>query len=167
MAVVLSIVAALAAIAGGYLALKSRRQLNLSLGFTAGIILGLVAFDLLPEIFELAQSAALDLLWPMIALVGGFLIFHAIEKFILLHHASEDKYGPHTHPHVGVAGSIALIGHSLLDGVSVGVAFQISDEVGVAVAIAVIAHRFTDGFNVVNLMLQHKNKIRAAKKCWR
>jgi zinc transporter ZupT len=164
MVILLSIAAALAAVAGGYLAFHSRRRLNLSLGFTAGVILGLVAFDLLPEIFEIAQSAALDLVWPMIAFVAGFLLFHSIEKFILLHHASEDKYGPHTHPHVGIAGAAALIGHSLLDGISVGIAFQISDKVGVAVAIAVIAHRFTDGFNVVNLMLQHKNKIKDARK---
>jgi len=50
---VLSLCAAAAALVGGFVAIKNRRHLNLTLGFTAGIILGLVAFDLLPEIFSI------------------------------------------------------------------------------------------------------------------
>jgi zinc transporter ZupT len=64
-----SIIAALAAFGGGILALKGRKNLNATLGFTAGVILGLVAFDLLPEIFNITQSTGLDPTWPMITLV--------------------------------------------------------------------------------------------------
>ena len=156
MVVLLSILAAIAALGGGLLAIKNRKNINLALGFTAGIILGLVAFDLLPEIYEISASAGLDIIWPMIALVGGFLLFHIIEKFILIHHSNESQYGPHQHPHVGIAGALALIGHSFLDGVSIGIGFQVSSAVGVAVAIAVIGHRFADGFNTTNIMLYHK-----------
>lgn len=160
----LTVVAALAALFGGFIAFRSRSQINLTLGFTAGLILGLVAFDLLPEIFEIAQENGLDSTWPMITLVVGFLLFHIVEKFILIHHASEEKYGPHRHPYVGIAGSAALIGHSFLDGISIGIAFQVSTAVGLAVAIAVIGHRFADGFNTTNVMLYHQNKPSAAKK---
>src|SRR3989338_7569159 len=128
----LSVTAALAALLGGFIAIKSRRKINLALGFTAGIILGLVAFDLLPEIFEISQSQGLDIMWPMITLVSGFLLFHIVEKFILLHHGNESKYGPHTHPYVGIAGAAALIGHSFLDGVSIGIGFQVSTTGGLA-----------------------------------
>ncbi|PJE64966.1 permease [Candidatus Saccharibacteria bacterium CG10_big_fil_rev_8_21_14_0_10_47_8] len=159
-----SLAAAIAALGGGYLAFKSRNRLNLALGFTAGVILGLVAFDLLPEIFDISRNTGLDPIWPMIALVSGFLLFHIIEKSILIHHAVENKYGPHQHPHVGVAGAVALSGHSLLDGVSIGLAFQVNTSVGVAVAIAVIGHRFADGFNTTNVMLHHQNKIKTAKR---
>jgi len=68
----------------------------------------------------------------------------------------------HKHPHVGVASALALIGHSFLDGVGIGLGFQASKTVGVAVAIAVIAHDFTDGLNTVNLMLINKNRSRKA-----
>lgn len=161
---ILSIAAALAALLGGYLALKNQKRIHLALGFTAGIILGLVAFDLLPEIFEITNNTGLDITWPMIALVAGFLLFHVIEKFILLHNSHESHYGPHQHPYVGIAGAVALCGHSFLDGVSIGIAFQVNTAVGVAVAIAVIGHRFADGFNTTNVMLFHKNKPAVAKK---
>jgi ZIP family zinc transporter len=160
----LSVVAAGAALAGGTVALVSRRQLSLALGFTAGIILGLVAFDLLPEIFSIVENQKLDPMLPMIALIVGFLLFHIVEKMILIHHSSEGEYAPHQHPYVGVAGALALCGHSLLDGVSIGVAFQVSPAVGAVVALAVVGHRFADGFNTTNVMLYHKNTAKNAKR---
>lgn len=163
-AFLLSIVAALGALLGGLLAIRGRKQIVYSLGFTAGIILGLVAFDLLPEIFDIAARTKLDTKWPMIALVVGFLVFHVVEKFILLHHPQEDKYGPHLHPHVGLASALALAGHSFLDGVAIGVAFQVNSTVGAVVAIAVISHRFADGFNTTNVMLFHQNKPKRARQ---
>ncbi|MBI4034560.1 ZIP family metal transporter [Candidatus Saccharibacteria bacterium] len=159
-----SLIAAAAALLGGVLALRSRQRLNLALGFTAGLILGLVAFDLLPEIFELSLNQALDSMWPMISLAGGFLLFHIIEKSILLHHGQEAGYGPHQHPQVGIASALALSGHSFLDGLSIGVGFQISSTVGITVAVAVIGHRFADGFNTTNVMLYHQNQPRQAKQ---
>ena len=45
--------------------------------------------------------------------------------------------------------ALALIGHSLADGVAIGLAFQAGNHVGVAVAVAVIAHDFSDGLNTV------------------
>lgn len=160
----MTILAALAAFLGGYIAIKNRNKLNSALGFTAGIILGLVAFGLLPEVFEITNDQNLDIVWPMIALVGGFLIFHITEKAILLHHSSENRYGPHHHPLVGVAGAAALSGHSFLDGLSIGLAFQVNSSVGFAVAIAVIGHRFADGFSATNVMLSHENKTSDTKK---
>lgn len=162
--ILFTLAASIAALAGGAVAFKGRKNLNLALGFTAGIILGLVAFDLLPEIFEIVETHNLDPIWPMTALVVGFLLFHTVEKLILLHNANEKEYTPHQHPHVGVAGAIALCGHSFLDGVSIGVAFQVSSAAGLLVAIAVIGHRFADGFNTTNVMLYHKNKPKAALK---
>jgi zinc transporter ZupT len=160
----LCFLAALAALIGGFIAIASRERLNLALGFTAGIIIGLVAFDLLPEIFDITKFQNLDVIWPMVALVTGFLLFHIIEKSILIHNSNESQYGPHQHPYVGVAGAVALSGHSFLDGVSIGVAFQVSNAVGVAVAIAVIGHRFADGFNTTNVMLYHKSQPSTARK---
>ncbi len=163
-AFILSLAAAAGALAGGYLAFKSRHNLNRALGFTAGIILGLIAFDLLPEISKITNSTGLDITWPMIALVTGFLLFHVVEKLILIHHAHAPEYAPHQHPYVGIASAIALSGHSFLDGVAIGIAFQVNSVVGAAVAIAVVSHRFADGFNTTNLMLYHQNKPALAKK---
>ncbi|HWB93107.1 MAG TPA: ZIP family metal transporter, partial [Puia sp.] len=98
----------------------------------------------------------------MIAFVAGFLIFHSLEKFILLHAAHESDYASHRHPNVGIASAIALSGHSFMDGVGIGLAFQISPTVGTIVAIAVIAHDFCDGLNTVSLMLVNDNPKKRA-----
>lgn len=148
---------------GGLFALRSRDSLHRILGFTAGVVMGVVAFDLLPEIHNSLTELHMSPTGPMIALVAGFLLFHTIEKSILLHHSQEADYGSHHHPHVGMASALALIGHSFLDGVGIGLAFQVNQGVGVAVAVAVIAHDFTDGINTVALMLMHRNATRRTR----
>lgn len=160
----LTIAAAAAAFLGGYVAIRSRRRLHLVIALTAGLVLGLVTFDLLPEIFELADAKGLDPVWPMATMTAGFLLFHIIEKFILVHHAAEEKYAGHRHPGLGLTRAAAIAGHSFLDGLSIGVGFQISSAAGTAVAIAVIGHRFIDGFDSANYMLFHQNSLQKVMK---
>ena len=145
---------------GGLVALRARDRLHLVLGFSAGVIVGVIAFDLLPEIATLANQTGTDFRRPMIGLAVGFLGFHILEKFLLLHHSHEGEYGTHHHPSVGVASALALSGHSLTDGIGLGLAFQVNHTVGFTVAAAVIAHDFADGLNTVSLMLAHGNNQR-------
>lgn len=149
-----------ATLIGGWFAIRYKSHLNHILGFTAGIIMGVLAFDILPEMFEIVYEFELDPMWPMIALIVGFLAFHIAEKLLLIHHQHEDQYGEHKHPRVGVLSSLALGGHGFLDGVGIGIAFQVNPAVGVAVSIALIAHKFADGLNAASLMLLHKNSVK-------
>ena len=160
--IALTAAAVASTLAGGAMALRFRDRLHYLLGFTAGVLLGVVAFDLLPEIFELAHARAFDPSASMIALVVGFLLFHSLEKFVLVHPAQEEHYSHHHHPNVGLASAAVLAGHSVMDGVAIGIGFQVSAMVGVTVAIAVIAHDFSDGLNTVGLMLRHRNSTRRA-----
>jgi zinc transporter ZupT len=152
----------LSTLLGGWFAIKFRSRMHHILGLTAGIILGVVSFDILPEMFEIIGEFAIDPMWPMVALVIGFLGFHIAEKLLLIHHQHEHQYGKHRHPQVGILSSLALGGHSLLDGVGLGLAFQVHTGVGVAIAIALIAHKFADGLNAASLMLAHKNTVKRA-----
>lgn len=147
---------------GGLVGLKNRDNLHRFLGFTAGVLLGVVAFEILPEIFKLLNEQNRSPVGAMIALVGGFLLFHIIEKSILIHHTQEEEYEVHHHPHVGIASALALSAHSFLDGVGIGLGFQAGTGIGITVAIAVIAHDFSDGLNTVNLMLVNKSRDRRA-----
>ena len=145
---------------GGVFALRNQDRLHRILGFTAGVLLGVVAFDLLPEIDELAHATGTAFIVPMQALVVGFLAFHVAEKLTLIHAAHESEYAQghrHRHPGVGVVSALALSGHSFFDGVGIGLGFQLSSAVGLGVALAVIAHDFADGLNTVALMLLNGN----------
>lgn len=160
--ILLSLVTFVSTLSGGLVGLKNKDRLHRFLGYTAGVLLGVVAFDLLPEIFDNLNTQHRSPVGAMVALVAGFLVFHIVEKSILIHHTNEAEYQVHKHPDVGMASALALSGHSFLDGVGIGLGFQAGTTVGVAVAIAVIAHDFTDGLNTVNLMLINKNKSRRA-----
>jgi len=148
---------------GGLTGLKNRDQLHRLLGLTAGVVMGVVSFDLLPEIFS-SLGHGITARDAMIALICGFLLFHVVEKSILIHHSQEHEYEVHHHPQVGIASALALSGHSFLDGLGIGLGFQAGTGVGISVAIAVIAHDFSDGLNTVTLMVINKNNRRKAFK---
>ena len=151
------ILTCLATFIGGMIALRLHTKIHLLLGFTAGVILSVVSFDILPEIVNLADRLSIDIHQAFIPFVVGFLLFHIIEKYILIHHTHEEEYGSHKHPTIGMGQALALIGHSFLDGVGIGLAFQISEGTGIAIALAVLAHDFSDGINTVSLMVSHNN----------
>jgi ZIP family zinc transporter len=161
--ILLSILTFVSTYFGGLLALRFKNNLHSIMGFTAGVLLGVVGFEIFPEIIELIGENDFSVTGAMVALVAGFLVFHILEKSVLLHHGHEDMYSTHTHPHVGTISALALIGHSLMDGIGIGLAFQINPGVGIAVAIAVISHDFTDGMNTITLMLHNKNTTAKSK----
>lgn len=160
--ILLSIVAFISTSVGGLFSIKQKERLHLIMGFTAGVILGVIFFEIFPEIINQINKNNLNPIWTMIALVSGFIIFHTLEKTLVIHHSHEDEYAEHRHPNVGIFSALALVGHSFMDGFAIGLAFQAGTAVGLLVAVAVIAHDFTDGMNTVTLMLINKNSTKKA-----
>jgi ZIP family zinc transporter len=142
---------------GGMLALRAKDRFHLVLGLSAGLLLGLVSFDLLPEIFEMNSSDLGGVKTISIALISGFLFLHFLEQFVGSHEPAESDYG-HEHTHAveiaGVVGAVAMAGHIFLDGVALALAFKVSTELGIAVFIAMIVHAFSDGLNTVALLIK-------------
>ena len=162
-AILLSVGTFLSTLSGGLFSIKNKENMHKIMGFTAGVLVGVVFFDIFPEIISLINENGFSSTGVMVALVAGFLIFHILEKSILIHHGHEDEYPIHKHPHVGIISGLALAGHSFMDGVGIGLGFQISSSVGLLVAFAVIAHDFTDGMNTVALVLSNKNSLNKAR----
>ncbi len=157
MAILITLITVLATALGGFLALRSRDRMHLLLGLSAGLLFGLVAFDLIPEVLELNTHRLAGIPTPMVAFVVGFLALHMMERFFGSHEPADSDYGDdhsHTRLSTGVIGAGAMVIHVFLDGVGVGLAFQVSNSVGFAVAIAVISHAFTDGLNTVMLLIR-------------
>ena len=125
-AVILSIFTFFSTLFGGLFAIKYQHKLHLIMGFTAGVLLGVVSFDIFPEIISRVSASGIRPIEPMIALVIGFLLFHILEKLIVIHHFHEGDYAEHKHPHVGVLSALALAGHSFMDGVGIGLGFQVN-----------------------------------------
>jgi zinc transporter ZupT len=147
-----------ATLIGGTAALRLRDRLHLVLGFSAGAVIAVAFFDLLPESLKLAGLAPQDLVAVMAA---GFFAYLVLDRLILFH-THVDAHGPAVSVERGwlAAGSLSV--HSFMDGFAIGIGFQASTTVGFVVAIAVLAHDFSDGLNTVNLILKNGGTRRQA-----
>jgi ZIP family zinc transporter len=153
----LAAVTVLATLLGGLLALRAKDRFHLVLGLSAGLLLGLVGFDLLPEVFEMGTGELGGVKTVSIALIAGFLSLHFIEQFAGSHEPAESEYhSDHTHAFeiAGTVGAFAMAGHIFLDGVALALAFKVSNALGIAVFIAMIVHAFSDGLNTVALLVK-------------
>jgi ZIP family zinc transporter len=161
-ALVLGFAALLATLAGGGFALRYQDKLHLILGFSAGAVLGVALFDLLPESFDLAGT---DYSTPTITLfvAVGFFTFMFLNRVLLLH-PEDEALADHGHRRQGTLGAASLSLHSFLDGVAIGLGFQVSTTVGVIVATAVLAHDFSDGINTVSVILRNRGQGISALK---
>ena len=145
---------------GGSLALKLRDRLHIVLGFSAGAVVAVAFFDLMPEALDLAgKTHELSTVVSFVAL--GFLLYLLMDRLLLLHGHSHEDDDEHVEVRGHVrAGSLSI--HSFLDGVGIGLAFQVSATVGLVVAAAVLAHDFSDGINTVNVVVRHGGQFKKA-----
>ncbi|HXL98457.1 MAG TPA: ZIP family metal transporter [Rhizomicrobium sp.] len=141
---------------GGVFALRFRDNLHLILGFSAGAVVGVALFDLLPEAIKLTDDPARLALF----VAGGFVAYLVIDRLVLLHPHTDDH--DHGLQFRGAMGALTLSAHSFLDGVAIGVGFQASTAVGLIVTAAVITHDFSDGINTVSFILKSGGGMRRA-----
>jgi len=154
--VLLGVAAGAATLAGGALALRLAQKVHLILGFSAGAVLGVALFDLLTEAIDLGASAhPADVIIAVTAF--GFMAYLVADRSLVMF--SKDR--PGHRGHLG-AGSLTL--HSALDGLAIGLGFQVSASVGAILTLAVLAHDFSDGINTVNLSLAGAGSPRIARR---
>ncbi len=148
---------------GGLFALRLKDKLHLVLGFSAGVVVGVAFFDLIPEALDLAGSYySNEMILTIVAL--GFLTYLVLDRFMLIHGDGHNHSHEHTHNGRGSLGATSLSTHSFLDGVGIGLAFQVSPAIGIIVAVAVLAHNFSDGINTVNFVLKSGGSRRDATR---
>ncbi|WP_280887804.1 ZIP family metal transporter [Streptomyces sp. LBL] len=184
MAVFVALGAFLMTLAGGWTALRVTDRRHLVLGLAGGLMLGVVGLDLLPEAFEAAGTEVFGVPAALLLFVAGFLLAHMVERLLAVRqaaHGAEDtahrapptRAGPldtdvpqglrdGRAPQVGLTAASAMVGHSAMDGVAIGAAFQAGGGMGAAVALAVVAHDFADGFNTYTITSLYGNARRRA-----
>lgn len=130
---------------GGYLALRFKDKLHLVLAFASGAVIATALFELLPEIVK--QSKVIPLNTLLIFSAAGFLLFHTIERLLVLQENSH---------HVGAFSASGFSIHSFFDGLGIGLGFLTSFQLGLVVALAVLAHDFSDGLNTATVIIRNK-----------
>ncbi len=149
----------LSTLAGGLVALRLGKELTTAIALTGGIVVAVALFHLLPESID-----AVDDPQRVGLLVGvGFLVFFVAERLLVLHHR-DDAEQAQAHAHVGAFGAAGLSLHSFVDGLGIGLAFDVSTATGLLVFVAVISHDFADGLNTVSFVLrQSGDRARAVR----
>lgn len=139
---------------GGLLTIRFKNIIHYFFAFSAGSLIAVSFFDLLPESLALSEIAGIPVRYMAVATVVVFFVYSLLERFFLTHHYHDDT---NSHKHkMGPAGAIGLIIHSFFDGVAIGSAFQIDYSIGVVVTFAILFHDFGDGVNTVTLMLKNQ-----------
>ncbi|MCP3821297.1 ZIP family metal transporter [Streptomyces sp. A3M-1-3] len=162
MAMIVALGAFLMTLAGGWTAQRITDRRHLVLGLAGGLMLGVVGLDLLPEAMEAAGGPVFGVPAALLLFVGGFLVAHVVERLLAVRQAAHGADPGERVPQVGLTAAAAMVGHSLMDGIALGAAFQVGGGMGVAVAIAVITHDFADGFNTYTLTRLYGNDRRKA-----
>jgi len=147
-------IAFVATMLGGFFAMRFRDRLHLILGFSAGAVVAVALFDLLPAAMQFGASSGPAVISIFIA--AGFLAYLVLDRSILIHphsHGDEHEHAGSPTPR-GIAGALTLSAHSFFDGAAIGIGFQASPAIGLVIAAAVIAHDFSDGINTVSFILR-------------
>lgn len=167
MQLIFAIAAFVSTFLGGLFALRFRDKLHLILGFSAGAVIGVAFFDLIPEAISLGSAFyEIGVLTSLVAL--GFITYMVIDRLMISQgHCHDEECQTHTddhHEYRGTLGAVSFAVHSFLDGVAIGLAFQVSAMVGTIVTVAVLVHDFSDGINTVNLILKNEGGKRSAMR---
>ena len=183
MILLISLATLVATLIGGFVAVRLKDKLHLILGFSAGTVVAVAFFDLIPESLNIGASFySVETIMTVVAL--GFLLYLILDRAVFLHvHAHDDCEADsdgedataheHSHTHEpavieskklrrGILGAGSLSVHSFLDGVAIGLAFQVSASVGAIVAVAVLVHDFSDGVNTVSMILKSRGDSKSA-----
>ncbi len=111
------------------------KMLLFLISFAVGALAGDAFIHLIPQAFE---EMGTKLTAPLL-IIGGMLLFFALESSIRWRHCHFPITGHHVHP----VGSLNLTGetlHNFIDGILIAATYSVSIPIGIATTVAVILH---------------------------
>jgi zinc transporter ZupT len=122
----------------------SDERLHLFISFGAGIFLGAVFFELMPEAMSFDNRNSVG-----VAILLGYLLIFFSEKFIFSR--GESTY-ERNHKIISIAAFFGLSVHSLVDGLGLAVA-NVEPDLGRTVFLSILSHHVPAAFSVTSLLI--------------
>jgi ZIP family zinc transporter len=144
---------------GGFVTLKFEKNISIIFSFAAGSIITVALMEILPESLDIARRSGISVKHLMAFVVLSFLFFILLEKYFSAHPIRGLASEGHIMGPIG-AGSLILL--SFMDGLTMGIAFQVRFSIGIVVAFSIIIHDLPDGINTMALMLKNKQSEKKA-----
>jgi len=154
-----------ATLSAGLFAAKYKRNIGVVCAFTAGVLVALAVFDILPEILTLAPEIQVPLEMPLFTIAAGAFFLYVLDN--RLFHMIKGSGGTGTrnnNPTLGTISALEFSAHGFIEGLAIGLSFQFEWSLGLVVAVAVISHDFCDGVSTLTLMLNSGNTMKFSMK---
>lgn len=156
-------VAFAATLSAGIFIRKFKSNVGVVCAFSAGFFIALSLFDLLPGILSLVPKAQISFAQPVFTAIGGFFFLFALDRaFSRLHLKDPNMEEKTLRPRIGLLSTMEFCSHGFIEGLAIGLSFQLQFGLGIFVAIAVISHDFCDGISTLALMLNSGNTLKSS-----
>jgi ZIP family zinc transporter/zinc and cadmium transporter len=160
--IMLGLIAAAAEILGGTLIVLRkewpRKVQEYLLALSAGFILALVIFELIPESLALLGEIA------SLYMIVGYGLLHFFEHTIVghLHFGEETHDDVMVSPVASLSAFAGLTIHAFFDGLSISAGMKFDYSIGILIFIAVLLHKFPEGLTIASIMLSARHTRRNA-----
>jgi zinc transporter ZupT len=162
MIILSAFIAFFATLSAGVFIKKLQRHVGIVCAFSSGFFIALSLFELLPDTLAFASQAQVSLGEISIVAVSGFIFLFALNKgFSRLYRSKLDNTKTYKQ-RIGLFSTLEFCSHAFIEGVAIGLTFQLQFELGIFVAIAVISHDFCDGISTLALMINSGNTLRSS-----
>ena len=122
-----------------FLSRISSRQLSTLLGFSAGIMLAIVFFDLIPEALHTG-----GIFWGVAGVILGTVLMACID-FLLPHFHVPGERAASRYVHTGVVLGLGIAMHNFPEGLAIGGGSTYEIQLGFALAAAIAFHDIPEG----------------------
>ena len=159
------IIAFAATLSAGLFAKKLKNRIGIVCAFSAGFFIAISFFELLPDILVLLPEAQITLDRLFLTAVIGFVSLFAINRSFSRLHMKKHTMAKNTfQPRIGLISTLEFCSHAFLEGIAIGVSFQLQFDLGIFIAVAVISHDFCDGISTLALMLDSGNSLSSSMR---
>ena len=155
-AAVIFVVSAMAAWLPFLVKKESESRLHLLIGFSTGIMIGVLFVMLLPEAIERTYDAGYSSSEIAYMILLGFVLLLVVD--VIIKRRSSGKGEEAVHDITSLSAFVGLAIHSIFDGLALAAAFIAGEDVGMLVLIALCLHKSVVAFSLTSTMLMSKRK---------
>ncbi len=131
---------------GGIIALiinkPSDRVLSFILGFSAGIMLTIVCFDLIPEAFKMG-----DFIVAIMGIIAGVIMIILIDDKVHIHN-DKPMTSKENFIKMGFLIALGVALHNFPEGLAIGSGFMATKELGIGISIVIALHNIPEGISM-------------------
>lgn len=167
-ALILTIVVGLFILGGsiiGFIFKNNKKIINLSISVAFGVMIALIAVELVPELLEIMieyLDKGKGLLIAGLLAFLGFVILQQLDAFIPHHEAENHKHKHKCHDehlkHIGIITCITLVLHNVIEGMGLYITTVTNLKMGLIMCLGVGLHNLPMGLVITSTLLNEYSK---------